>query len=133
MAHQPGDAATTRRLLTTLAALPSDDTPENWVHDLRTTVDDIRSVLIDAEQQNTPTVPFEAAHRWRNNLDIRLDAMRNADPHQWLRHRQPGTWLDSLLRLRSILAHVVGKAYWDDHSEITYAHIDVERYLWGAR
>lgn len=76
---------------------------------------------------------FTELHRWRRHLDTALDQLATTDPHLWWHWRSPGTWLDSLLRLRSLIAHVLGKAYWDDIEHVAYADMDVPRYLWGAR
>lgn len=71
--------------------------------------------------------------RWRNTLGACLQEMEEGDPVEWGRWRRPGTFLDSLLRFRSLVSHVVAKAYWDEKEEIAFDEIDVERYLWGAR
>lgn len=129
----PSGAATTRQLLTALAAPPHDSTTSDPANELRDTADEIRNFLANADQHDTRSVPTTVLHKWRNALDRHHRELREAVPEQWSRWRQPGTWLDSQLRLRSLLAHEVGKAYWDDRPEIPYAEIDVERYLWGAR
>ncbi len=133
MAHQPSDAATTRQLLTALATPPTGDVAQIWAQQLCDTVHTIRAFLIDAESSASEMVPFTVLHQWRTALDTQLAAMRQANAELWQHHRQPGTWLDALLRLRSIIAHVVAKAYWDDLTDIHYADIDIARYLWGAR
>jgi hypothetical protein len=97
-------------------------------------LDDEIQALIRADQQaNSPTVDVATLHDWRTRLDALLRDLEDADPCGWARARQPGTWLDNHLRLRSLLAHEVAKAYWDSRIAIDYASIDIERYLWGAR
>jgi hypothetical protein len=93
----------------------------------------IQDFLMDAESSASDTVPFAVLHQWRTTLDSQLGAMRQANTELWRQQRQPGTWLDALLRLRSIIAHVLSKAYWDDLTDIGCADIDITRYLWGAR
>ncbi|MCA1219173.1 hypothetical protein [Streptomyces sp. 8L] len=132
MTHRPR-AATTRRLLTALAAPPHDTTASAAAGGLRATTEEIRRFLAQAEQHDAQAVPTDVLHRWRKALDRFHGELQHAAPEEWSRWRRPGTWLDSHLRLRSLIAHEVGKAYWDDRSEIPYAEIDVERYLWGAR
>jgi hypothetical protein len=132
MAHQPS-ATTTRQLLTALATPPPDDLTHTWAAQLRDTVHTIRAFLLDAESSATDTVPFTVLHQWRTTLDTPLTTMRQANAELWQHHRQPGIWFDALLRLRSITAHVLAKAYWDDLTDIPYADIDITRYLWGAR
>jgi hypothetical protein len=127
----PADAATTRRLLAALAALPSEDAPAGWAGGLGQVVTDIRTRL--ADDRDGDTVPFTTLLGWRTELDTQLAVMRQADPARWERWRTPATWLDSVLRLRSVISHVVGKAYWDEVDAVRFADIDVERYLWGAR
>jgi hypothetical protein len=125
------DAATTRRLLAALAAAPDHRVPASWVGGLVEVVAGIQARLADTG--DTDTVPYETLLGWRTDLDNHLTAMQRADPGEWARWRTPATWLDSLLRLRSIISHVVGKAYWDEVDEVRYADVDVERYLWDAR
>ncbi|MGH3697863.1 MAG: hypothetical protein ACRDQY_00020 [Pseudonocardiaceae bacterium] len=133
MAHQPSDAATTRQLLTALATPPTGDVAQTWAKQLGDTALTIQAFLLDAESSASETVPFTVLHQWRTTLDTHLEGMREADAELWRRHRQPGTWLDALLRLRSIISHIVSKAYWDELTDIRYANIDITRYLWGAR
>lgn len=133
MAHQPSDAATTRQLLTALATPPPGYLAQAWAQQLRDTAHTIRAFLLDAESSASETVPCTVLYQWRTTLDTQLDAMRQANAELWRQHRQPGTWLDALLRLRSIIVHVLSKAYWDDLTDIRYANIDITRYLWGAR
>ncbi|MGH3571707.1 MAG: hypothetical protein ACRDUW_07745 [Pseudonocardiaceae bacterium] len=133
MAHQPGTAATTRQLLTALATPPTGDTAQAWAGQLCDTVHTIQAYLLNAESAASETVPFTVLHQWRTTLDTQLEQMREANAELWRQYRQPGTWLDGLLRLRSIISHVVSKAYWDELTDIHYADIDIARYLWGAR
>ncbi|MGW6599408.1 hypothetical protein [Streptomyces sp. NPDC055036] len=132
MTHEPA-AAITRRLLTALAAPPDDTATSEAVNGLRATADEIRAFLADADEHDTATVPSEVLHKWRNALARSHRVLEQTAPAEWSRWRLPGTWLDSHLRLRSLIAHEVGKAYWDDRPEVRYAEIDIERYLWGAR
>ncbi|MFD9603169.1 hypothetical protein ACFRFL_21805 [Streptomyces sp. NPDC056708] len=132
MTHEPA-AATTRRLLTALAAPPDDTATSQAADKLRSAADEIRAFLAEADEQHTEAVPAEVLHKWRNALARYHRALEQTAPDEWSRWRLPGTWLDSHLRLRSLIAHEVGKAYWDDRPEIRYAEIDIERYLWGAR
>lgn len=131
MTHGP-TAATTRRLLTALAAAP-EDTPSPALAALRETTGNIRAFLAAADQNEIPAIPAAILHQWRCDLDRLHRDLEHTDPQAWARWRIPGTWLDSHLRLRSLLAHEVGKAYWDDTTDIRYDAIDIERYLWGAR
>lgn len=126
-------AATTRRLLTTLAAIPDPQPMSPTMAALDATVDDIRAHLTAADQHDAQTITTETLHTWRNALDQHHQDLEQHDPHGWARWRQPGTWLDCHLRLRSLIAHEVAKAYWDERPEIYFADIDIERYLWGAR
>lgn len=132
MRHQP-TAATTRRLLTALAAPPDGTATSQAADGLRSTADGIRAFLAEADGHDTEAVSSEVLHEWRNALTRFQRELEQTAPDEWSRWRLPGTWLDSHLRLRSLIAHEVGKAYWDDRSEIRYAEIDIERYLWGAR
>jgi uncharacterized protein YehS (DUF1456 family) len=132
MKHRP-TAATTRRLLTALAAPPDGTATSQAADGLRSTADEIRAFLAKADEHDTEAVPSEVMHEWRNALTRFQRALEQTAPDEWSLWRLPGTWLDSHLRLRSLIAHEVGKAYWDDRSEIRYAEIDIERYLWGAR
>lgn len=133
MAHQPSNAATTRQLMTALATPPTGDAAQTWAGQLCDTVHTIQAYLIDAESSASDTVSFTVLHQWRTTLDTQLEQMREANAELWRQYRQPGTWLDALLRLRSIISHVVSKAYWDELTDIHYADIDIARYLWGAR
>ncbi|MFG2348262.1 hypothetical protein [Streptomyces phaeochromogenes] len=130
---QAPTAATTRRLLTALAPPPDDTATSEAADGLRATTEEIRAFLAEADKRDTQAMRAEVLHEWRNTLDRFHRELEQADPGEWSHWRLPGTWLDSHLRLRSLIAHEVGKAYWDDRAEIRYADIDVERYLWGAR
>lgn len=132
MKHGP-TAVTTRRLLTALATPPDDTATSDAANGLRAVAEEIRAFLAEAEAHDVQAVPAEVLHEWRNSLDQLHRELEQADPGEWSRWRLPGTWLDSHLRLRSLIAHEVGKAYWDDRPEISYTDIDIERYLWGAR
>ncbi|MFE2426978.1 hypothetical protein ACFXJ5_09525 [Streptomyces sp. NPDC059373] len=132
MKHGP-TAATTRRLLTALAAPPDNAATSDAANGLRATAEGIQAFLAEADEHDVQAVPAEVLHAWRNSLDRFHRELERADSGEWSRWRLPGTWLDSHLRLRSLIAHEVGKAYWDDRPEIRYADIDIERYLWGAR
>ncbi len=137
MATTEADAAsaahTARTLLAALANAPAPTTPTAWSAPARETAAEIREQLIDATQHGHTTVLFAELHRWRSSLDAALDQLATTDPDLWWHWRQPGTWLDSLLRLRSLIAHVLGKAFWDEAEHVAYADMDVPRYLWGAR
>lgn len=126
-------AATTRRLLTALAAPPDDTTISKAANGLGSTAHEIRAFLAEADKHDVQAVPVEVLHKWRNALDWFRRKLEEDAPDEWSRWRLPGTWLDSHLRLRSLIAHEVGKAYWDDRPEIRYTEVDIERYLWGAR
>jgi hypothetical protein len=126
-------AAITRRLLSALAAQPVPEAASDAANSLFRTTEEIRRFLTQADRDNTPAVPTEVLHYWRCELDRHHHNLESSAPASWARWRMPGTWLDSQLRLRSLLAHEVGKAYWDDKTDIGYRDIDVERYLWGAR
>ncbi len=125
--------AANRTLLAKLARAPDPHAPEAWAAPARQTADAIRDHLIGAGQHGHATVSFSDLHHWRSSLDAALDQLASADPDLWQQWRQPGTWLDALLRLRSLVAHVLGKAYWNEHEHEPYANMDVPRYLWGAR
>jgi len=133
MANRRRNAANTRRLLGSLAALPGAEVAPGWVDSLREVTEMIRCYLAEADRLRAETVAAETLYRWRTDLDRSLAEMERINLDLWSLWRRPGTWLDSVLRLRSILCHVVGKAYWDDQAEVRYADIDMERYLWGAR
>lgn len=132
MTHQP-TVATTRRLLAALAADPHPDAAGEAADELRKTAEGIRTFLAAADREDSPAVPTAILHQWRCDLDRHHRALEDNTPDTWARWRMPGTWLDSHLRLRSLIAHEVGKAYWDDTTDIRYDAIDIERYLWGAR
>lgn len=126
-------AAATRRLLAALAAEPHPGTDAQAVDELRKTAMSIRDFLTAADRDESPAIPTAILHQWRCDLDRHHRELRDTAPDTWERWRMPGTWLDSHLRLRSLIAHEVGKAYWDDTTDIRYDAIDIERYLWGAR
>ncbi|GAA1235040.1 hypothetical protein GCM10009676_18610 [Prauserella halophila] len=125
--------AANRTLLATLARAPDPHALEAWAAPAREAADAIRDHLIGAGQHGHATVAFSDLHRWRSSLDAALDQLAADDPDLWQQWRRPGTWLDALLRLRSLIAHVLGKAYWDSREHVPYADMDVPRYLWGAR
>lgn len=129
----PSTAATNRALLATLASAPDPLAPRAWATPAHQAAAVIRDHLATAAEQGHVTVTFTDLHHWRSSLDAALDQLAADDPHLWRQWRQPGTWLDSLLRLRSLIAHVLGKAYWNSHEHVGYADMDVPRYLWGAR
>jgi hypothetical protein len=133
MVTPPPDATRTRALLTALTAPLPQEVPAEWSADLRPVVERIRSELAKADHAGHQTIPFAVLLAWRTGLDTALVAAEHADEDLWTRWRQPATWLDSLLRLRSVISHVVGKAYWDDLETVRYVDIDIERYLGGAR
>lgn len=93
----------------------------------------VRAELEQARQADVCALVYEDMLRWRNTLDAGVVALEVEDPDVWAAARRPGTWLDAVLRLRGLLAHYVGRAYWDGLAEVPVADIDVERYLWGAR
>lgn len=129
---QGPNPATTRRLLAALAAAP-EDAPNTAVTALRDLTGNIRDFLAAADQQDIAAIPAAILHQWRCDLDRLHQDLEHIDPQAWTHWRVPGSWLDSHLRLRSLLAHEVGKAYWDGTTDIRYDAIDIERYLWGAR
>lgn len=104
-----------------------------WSCELERLVGSIRAIVNDAAEDSSAALPYELLYHWRNELDRLLGGVERNDPHLWNLMRTPATWLDSLLRLRSVLTHVVSKAYWSAHTEIRYSDIEIERYLWGAR
>lgn len=126
-------ARTTRRLLRQLATPPVAPADSRVHEDIAELIDAIRTLLLTDEDSDAPSIPASTLHQWRTGLDQALHEFEAADPDAWVRARQPGTWLDNQLRLRSLLAHEVAKAYWDSRTHIEYASIDIERYLWGAR
>lgn len=125
-------ATTTRRLLTALAATP-EGTSNKAVTALHEVAGNIRAFLAAADRDSAQAISTAVLHQWRCDLDRLHRDLEHTDPHTWARWRVPGTWLDSHLRLRSLIAHEVGKAYWADIPDIRYDTIDIERYLWGAR
>ncbi|SDP96451.1 hypothetical protein SAMN04487905_12036 [Actinopolyspora xinjiangensis] len=127
------DTATARTLLATLANDPDPHTQTAWSAPARQTATAIREHLINATQHRHTTVTFTELHRWRRDLDTTLDHLATTDPALWRHWQYPGTWLDSLLRLRSLIAHVLAKAYWNETDQVAYAEMDIPRYLWGAR
>lgn len=94
---------------------------------------EVRAELETALRENTRALRYADMLRWRNALDSGVRELEAAQPLVWATDRRPGTWLDSVLRLRGLLAHYVGRAYWDGLEEVRVCDIDVERYLWGAR
>ncbi|MFC1418750.1 hypothetical protein [Streptacidiphilus cavernicola] len=123
-------AATTRHLLSALAAPPEQEPSTPTLAALRQTATAIRTHLGGDARASVLT---SVLHQWRCDLDRLHRDLERTDPKTWQVWRTPGTWLDNQLRLRSLIAHEVGKAYWDGKQEIPYADIDIERYLWGAR
>lgn len=128
----PIQARTTRRLLRQLATPPTSANPA-LCENIAALTDKIRSYLQADDDSDAPSIPAGTLHQWRTGLDQVLAEFEKAYPDAWAHALQPGTWLDNHLRLRSVLAHEVAKAYWDNKTEITYTSIDIERYLWGAR
>ncbi|GAA2338885.1 hypothetical protein [Dactylosporangium salmoneum] len=128
-----GQAPTTRRLLRQLATLPAAPAGSRAHEGIAELIDEIRTVLLADENSDALNISASTLHQWRTRLDQALHAFEAADPDAWASVRQPGTWLDNHLRLRSLLAHEVAKAYWDNTTHIEYTSIDIERYLWGAR
>lgn len=133
IAPSDGDSTTNRALLTALANGPDRYASTPWSNPARHIASRIHNHIARAEHHNIDSVSFTDLHDWRSSLDAALDQLASTDPGLWDHWRQPGTWLDSLLRLRSLLAHILAKAYWGDHSEVSYADMDVPRFLWGAR
>jgi hypothetical protein len=125
-------ALTTRRLLRQLATPPASTDPA-LRENIAALTYDIRSYLQADDDSDAPSIAVDTLHQWRTRLDRALAEFEKADPHAWAHALKPGTWLDNHLRLRSVLAHEVAKAYWDGTTDISYMSIDVERYLWGAR
>jgi hypothetical protein len=127
-------AAINRALLVQLACDPDPHVATAqpaWAEPARRTAAWIRERL--TAHGDVHGVDFDELHRWRTSLDEALDLMQHHDPAQYRHWRQPGTWLDNLLRLRSLLAHVLAKAYWNDAPAVSYDAMDVPRFLWGAR
>lgn len=122
-----------RALLKALANGPPRHVSASWSNPARHASSRIHDQVTRDSHDNTDSVSFEDLHGWRSELDTALDQLARTDPSLWGYWRQPGTWLDSLLRLRSLLAHVLAKAYWDDRPAVLYADMDVPRFLWGAR
>lgn len=126
-------APTTRRLLRQLATPPAAPADSGTHENIAELIDRIHTLLQADEDSDALSIPASTLHQWRTRLDQVLHEFEAADPDAWAHARQPGTWLDNHLRLRSLLAHEVAKAYWDNKTHIEYASIDIERYLWGAR
>lgn len=132
--NEPSSTAVVNRAL--LVQLACDPDPHvataypAWADPARRATARIRERLAAREVDG---VDFDELHRWRISLDEALELMQQHDPAQYRHWRQPGTWLDSLLRLRSLLAHVLAKAYWTETATVSYAELDVDRFLWGAR
>jgi hypothetical protein len=132
MTYRPGNPTRTRELLTALAAPPGPEITTDWAGELSALTATIRAHTTGADH-STAALAYELVYHWRNELDRLFTAAEHQDSDLWARVRTPGTWLDSLLRLRVVLTHVLSKAYWSAHTEIRYADIEIERYLWGAR
>lgn len=134
VAHQLPGTETTLRLLAALVSDPlAAGEAEPWAGRLRTLAAEIGGYLAKAGACSAETVPLQVLLGWRTRLDEALVALQESAPEEWAEWRLPGTWLDGLLRFRSIVSHVVGKAYWDEAEQVAYGDIDVARYLWGAR
>lgn len=117
------------RLMCDLAAVP----PASVEGRIAVDVAEVRADLEAALRTNTRGLAYADMLRWRNVLDEGVRELEAERPIVWAAARRPGTWLDSVLRLRGLLAHYVGRAYWDGIEEVPVGDIDVERYLWGAR
>ncbi|WP_394427021.1 hypothetical protein [Streptomyces sp. SGAir0957] len=126
-------ATTTRRLLRALAAPPPAEATGPTVNELHETTLTIHTHLTNADRTNAPTITAQTLLTWRSALDRLHRALEHTTPRQWAQWRAPGTWIDSQLRLRSLITHEIAKAYWNETTEIRYDAIDIERYLWGAR
>lgn len=121
--------AVSLRLLCELAAVPPAEVEGRVAADVAA----VRASLETALRANARALRYEDMLRWRNALDEGVRDLEAGQPIVWASARRPGTWLDSVLRLRGLLAHYVGRAYWDGVEELRVCDIDVERYLWGAR
>lgn len=124
-------AASNRALLAQLAREPDRHAPTAWTAPAAAAATRIRAHLLDHTRDGE--VSFETLLAWRQGLDNALDQLASRDPALWTRWRQPGTWLDCHLRLRSLIAHVAAKAFWEELSSLSYDSFETERFLWGAR
>lgn len=134
MTEPSSTAALNRALLAQLAREPDPHVSTAhpaWSAPAGRVAAEIREHLVSNHE--VEAVAFAQLHRWRTDLDEVLDQLEHNDPAQYRRWCQPGTWLDGLLRLRSLLAHVLAKAYWNSSPTVAYADMEVARYLWGAR
>lgn len=129
MTYRPGDPTRTRQLLAALAQAPDPQLTTDWASELRELTAAIHTTVGD----QAAALTYPLIYHWRTELDRLLTAAEHDDPTLWAQARTPSTWLDALLRLRLVLTHVTSKAYWSGHTEIRYADIEIERYLWGAR
>lgn len=117
------------RLLCEMAAVPPAEVEGRVAADVAA----VRAALETVLREDACALRYEDMLRWRNALDEGVRDLEAGQPIVWAADRRPGTWLDSVLRLRGLLAHYVGRAYWDGVEEVRVSDIDVERYLWGAR
>src|SRR6266851_124301 len=115
------DPVMTRRLLAELVTLPADELAAGWAGPVRHVTGRIAAYIAADDRSGAPAVPFDVMCGWRAELDVALLETERADAALWSLWRRPGTWLDGVLRFRSILAHVAGKAYWDQLTEVRYA------------
>lgn len=140
MIYRPTDPSPTRTLLAALAVAPDPGVTASWAGELRSLTTTIHATLnrhpdpaFGAPLDEPASLSYETIYQWRSELDRLLAAAEHDNPSLWARARTHGTWLDALLRLRTVLTHVISKAYWSEHTEIRYSDIEIERYLWGAR
>lgn len=131
MTYRPGNSDRTRELLVALAATPNPEITAGWADELSELTAAIRAAV--GADRDPPELAYQLIYHWRSELDRLLAVLERDDPALSGRARMPGTWLDSLLRLRLVLTHVISKAYWSGHPQVRYADIEIERYLWGAR
>lgn len=120
----------TCRLLRALAAGPGTQPGCTAAHEAAR---EISGYLAGAGERGDLAVTDVLLLRWRTLLDRGHRELEREDPGLWELLRAPGSWLDGQLRLRSLLAHEIAKAYWTDAHEVRYSEIDIERYLWGPR
>lgn len=122
-------AGVNRRLLAQLACTPDPHVCMDWAREHTRRVTGIRTYLRGANARNETAVTIEAVCTWRVSLDDSLIRL-GEDLDHWDCWCHPGTWLDSHLRLRALLAQLLVR--WDGLALVPYADMNVADFLWGV-